>query len=552
MFKKNRFLALDIGASKVVLAEFLARQTGSPELLRYGMSRLDLSPEGDSDASAYVVSAIRDVMREQGIRPAPLGMTISGQAVFPRYVKLPPVARDKMQQMIQYEAEQNVPFPMDEVVWDYELVDTGDENEVHVLLAAVKIENVTRLTDCVQAAGLEPETVDAAPLALYNAVRFNYPDRDGCSMVLDIGARSSNLVFVEGFRVFTRSIPVAGNAMTQEIMKEFDLPFDKAEALKLEHAFVALGGVTAGGGSDIAERISKICRNVLTRVHAEVNRSINFYRSQQGGSSPDRILLAGGSSVIPHLDTFFAEKLGVEVDYLNPFVNIAVGDGIAGERIGSDYHLLGEVAGVALRRALVCPVEINLMPPQLLARKALRRREPFFAVALAGLVLIMLCWWVYFHRMQAMLSSRIEKVEDVTRSLSRVSSRLKSVKEEQAQVRAQVDTLVEVIERRTQWTRIVEALQSCLLEGMWLTAVRPVSGGGGSVAAIEIEGMGFEDKLRAATEAEATAVEMFRDRLRAHERFGEGTEITRQPPMAAGAFAREFTLRVELAAPLAP
>lgn len=314
MLKRNRVLALDIGASKVVLAEFEVSKDGGLQLTNYGIAALGVIPESDSDTSAYIVSAIRDLLRNSGIRPAPMLMTVSGQSVFPRFVKLPPVSKDKLLQIVQYEAEQNVPFPIEEVVWDYQLVGEG-ESETNVILVAVKTENIQALTECVIASGMEPEIVDVAPMALYNAVRYNYADLPGCTMVLDVGARSSNLIFIEKSRIFSRSIPVAGNSITQEIAKEFEVPFEEAEALKLEHAFVAFGGVYAGPDSDVADRVSKIVRNVVTRMHAEVNRSINFYRSQQGGAAPSLVLLTGGSSVVPHLDTFFREKLHVDVEY---------------------------------------------------------------------------------------------------------------------------------------------------------------------------------------------------------------------------------------------
>ena len=351
MFERDRILALDLGASKIVLAEFHISKGGELELLRYGINPIGAETKSESDKLAYIVTAIRDIMREQGIRPAPMLMTVSGQAVFPRFVKLPPVGRDKLKQIVQYEAEQNVPFPIDEVVWDYQLIG-GDEGELNVMLVAVKIENIKRLTDAVQAAELEPEIVDVAPMALYNAVRFNYPELDACSMVLDMGARSSNLVFIEENRIFSRSIPVAGNTITQELMKEFDVEFDEAEEIKREHGFVAFGGVYAGPDNETAERASKIIRSVLTRLHAEVNRSINFYRSQQGGVAPAMVFLTGGSSIIPHVDTFFRDKLKVDVEYLNPFSAVSVAESIDADQVNNDLQSLGEVVGLALRRAL--------------------------------------------------------------------------------------------------------------------------------------------------------------------------------------------------------
>ena len=223
MFKSNRVITLDIGSSRVVVAEFGLEKPAGLRLLNYAITHLEVEPDSDADASAYIVTAIKDSLRQLNIKPAPLLMTMPGQSVFPRYVKLPPVTKDKIQQIVQYEAEQNVPFPIEEVVWDYQLI-PGEAGEANVMLVAVKTENVSRLTDCIQAAGMEPDIVDASPLALYNAVRYNYPDLQGCTMVLDIGARSTNLIIIEESKIFIRSIPVAGNAITPVSYTHLTLP----------------------------------------------------------------------------------------------------------------------------------------------------------------------------------------------------------------------------------------------------------------------------------------------------------------------------------------
>jgi len=546
LFNRDRILTLDIGASKLVLAEFTANRQGATQLVNYGIEPLGIEPEGESDPSAYIVSTVRELMREWNIRPAPVLMTISGQAVFPRYVKLPPVTRDKVMQIIRYEAEQNVPFPIEEVVWDYQLIESGEgDGDLNVMLVAVKTDRVTSLTDCVLAAGLEPEIVDVAPMALYNAVRYNYPSLEGCTMVLDIGARSSNVIFVEEKRIFSRSIPVAGNAITQEIMKAFDLPFREAEELKREHAFVAFGGVYAGADNDTADRVSKIVRTVVTRLHAEVNRSVNFYRSQQGGSPPSLVLLTGGSSTLPHMDTFFREKLRVQVDYLNPFTNVSVSSQIDEERIGRDAFLMGEVTGLALRNALVCPVEINLMPSHIVARKVFRKRQPFFVVAAICIILTMLCWWAYFQRMSGSLADQVRQTEERIADLQEMSRRMKAARETRAVAEARFQRLSGVVGERTRWLHVLDALHRNVLDGMWLTALEPLEQGG-DVREIRIQGQGFIDKIESGTE-----VETFRDRLIASPEFGEGTRIERLRDAMSGDYAVEFTIVCVLEEPIA-
>lgn len=550
MFASNRILTLDVGASKIVLAEFVVERGAVPQLTRYGISQLGIDPENDSHSSAILVSALRELLREQGIKPAPLYMSISGQTVFPRYVKLPPVSRDKLYQMVRYEAEQNVPFPINEVVWDYQLLSGGMDEEAHVMLVAVKVENVTRLTDCVQATHLEPRVVDAAPMALYNAFNHNYPDLEGCTLVLDIGARSSNLIFIEQHRVFTRSVPVAGNAITQEIAKQFNVPFSEAEEAKKASAQVDLGGTYEGPEDGAAQQISKIVRNVMTRLHAEVNRSINFYRSQQGGSAPARVFLTGGASIMPYTDVFFRDKLNVEVEYLNPFARITVAGTIDEDRIGKDVHLLGEAVGLALRHSTTCPIAINLMPPDIVAMKTFRRRQPYFAAAALGVVLTLLTLWGLSRRTQAVLDRQLGVVNSRVAELDAVQGQLNAAKADKEQALGKVNDIADLVTRRTQWIVNLQAIHGCLLDGMWLTGMEPQPGPDGTVLTVQISGKGFEDKLAAYDTPEGTAIEQFRDRLRASGPFTEKTDITELPPSAAGDYRREFKIQLELTTPL--
>jgi type IV pilus assembly protein PilM len=544
VLRTDRILAVDIGASKLVVAEFFISRKGLPQLVNYGIVPLGIAPDRETESSAYIVSALRDVMKDRGIRPAPLHMTISGQAVFPRYVRLPSAATSKLDEIVRYEAEQNVPFAIEEVVWDYQLFRSEETSELSVMLVAVKIENVSRLTDCIEAVHMEPAVVDAAPLALYNTVRYSYPDQTGCSLLLDIGARSSNLIFIENERVFCRSVPVAGNTITQEIAKEFDIPFEEAEQLKKDHAVVALGG-TYGEADPTVDRVSKIVRNVITRLHAEVNRSINFYRSQQGGSPPSHVLLTGGSSVIRELDTFFRDKLRVPVSPLNPFARIAVGSRISEDQVAADAHLMGEVVGVALRRGLKCPLEINLMPPEIVVRKSFRRKQPYFFASAASVVLLLLSLWGYAHRVKGI---RDVQLQEVTQRISRIQldqAKLQKALDAKKEVKKKDDSLATLVADRTVWLSILEAIHGALLEGMWITAVTPVIEKD-AVVAIEVSGRGFSDKIAPVD----NPFEVFRDRLRAAPLFTDKTEIIRMPAVAANAPTREVTMQVVLKNPL--
>src|SRR5437762_1813566 len=309
MLASEKILALDIGAATIKAAEFQISKTHGLRLTNFNHAELGIDPEHEENRKALVVSTIRNVLREKNIRATRVVFSISGQSVFTRFVKLPPVDESKVVQIIQYEAQQNVPFPIDEVIWDYQLVGSTAAGELEVVLLAIKSDIIEELNDGVESAGLRTEMVDVAPMALYNAVRYNYGDLEGCTMVIDLGARTTNLLFLEQNRVFSRSIPIAGNAITQSIAAEFNVPFLEAEQMKKMQGFVALGGAYEEPESETQARVSKIIRNVMTRLHAEIARSVNFYKGQQGGSLPARVLLSGGSSIIPYTDRFFKEKI---------------------------------------------------------------------------------------------------------------------------------------------------------------------------------------------------------------------------------------------------
>lgn len=553
MFSSDRILALNVGASKIVLAEFLVRSGRAPELVNYGMADLGVDPENEMGTAAHVSAAIREVMKARGIRPAPLMLALSGQVVFPRFVRLPAVGREKLLQMVQYEVEQNVPFPIDEIVWNHQFIGDDSTGEQCAMIVAAKIENVREITDCVVTAGLEPEIVDVAPMALYNCLRYNYANLNGCTVLLDIGARSTNLIFVEDEKIYSRCIPVAGNAITQELSKSFQVSFQEAEAMKREQGFVSLGGVYASE-DDRSDRISKVVRNVVTRLHAEISRSVNFYRSQQGGTAPVRVLLTGGSAVLPHLDTFFREKLQVEVAHLNPFTNIAVGNRINREKAGVDAFVLAETVGLALRRTLACPIEINLMPPEIVKRKSFKKRIPFFGLAAAGVVLSIGIWTMYEKQMGQLYEFQRGQVAVKLDKVKKMQAKLGKAERAKAEVQRKADALRDVIDLRGAWLKRVDAIRKSLIDGMWLTEMVPVKDEHGVVTGIRIVGRGWVDRLRAveAKAAEAgrkvTAVEELRDQIKRQAVFGHGPQDVRIVGVKdIEAYLIEFTIEAALA-----
>jgi len=305
MLSSKSFLCLDFGAGTLKMAEFELNETGSLLLKQYGIKPLGVEGSQDSKREAVLLKSIQELLAQKTYRAKNMNVSAPGFHVFSKFVKLPPVDSSKVTQIIQYEAQQNVPFPLEEVVWDYQIMGTLPGGEMEVLLVAIKADVVESMFRTAQAAGLRVQLVDVSPAALCNSFRFNYGDLDGCTMLLDIGAKTSNLLFFEKGKVFSRGINIGANSITQDFVAEAKMPFAKAEELKINDGFVSLGGAYEEPENPHQAAISKIARQVMTRLHIQVNQTIQFYRGQQGGSAPQRLFLAGGGSIMPYTSQFF-------------------------------------------------------------------------------------------------------------------------------------------------------------------------------------------------------------------------------------------------------
>src|SRR5438477_950274 len=245
MATATRILSLNLGSQTVGLAEFHTQPNGGLVLNGYRLREILADASNESTRNAQIAAALREMLGELGIKGGPVNYAIAAQSVFARFVKLPAVEEEKIERIIAFEAQQNVPFPIDEVVWDYQLIGGGGEEQVQVVLVAIKSDLLDEMNAAVEETGLRTAIVDVATMALYNAFRYNYADLGGCTLLVDIGARTTNLLFIEPQRIFSRSIPVGGSSITVAIAKEFNESVAAAEFRKKRDGFVSLGGAYA-------------------------------------------------------------------------------------------------------------------------------------------------------------------------------------------------------------------------------------------------------------------------------------------------------------------
>ncbi|WFB37620.1 pilus assembly protein PilM [Kiritimatiellota bacterium B12222] len=467
----KRILTLDVGASTLKLAEFHVAKDHELELVKYGTRAVGIDPGDEANRMVYTGTALQELMRELQIKPGPVSLSLSGMHVFSRYVKLPPVSGDKVSQVVEYEAKQNIPN-LDEVVWDRQIL-KGKDGDMDVLLAAVKQQVVEDLAETIHSCGLETDLVDVSVASIYNAYRNCFPSQEGCTMILDMGAKTTSVIFTEGDQVWSRSFPVSGNSISQSIANDFKLEFGEAEQLKEQVSMVALGGAYEPLEDPQADQVSKCIRGSMTRLHSEINRSINTYRSQQHGSAPDRVLLTGGSVVMSYFDMFLNEKLDIPVEYFNPLECVRIGNHIDDEAISQDWHLLSEVVGLAKRKAGSAIMEMNLLPPSIVSERIFRKKQGVFAVCFALVVASLGVWgWgndAQLKQNQAYLSELDAEVG----TLQEWDAKIKAERRGFVSVEKDLLALTNVVDSRMVWGRVLEAVEKDKPEAVWITQIRP-------------------------------------------------------------------------------
>jgi type IV pilus assembly protein PilM len=478
MAAATRILSLNLGTHTVGVGEFHSQPNGGLVLNGYRLREVLADPSNESARNTQIAAALREMLAELGIKGGAVNYATAAQSVFARFVKLPAVDEEKIDRIIAFEAQQNVPFPIDEVVWDYQLVGGGADEQLQVVLVAIKEDLLEAANAAVESAGLRTAIVCVATMALYNAFRYNYSDLGGCSLLVDIGARTANLLFIEPVKIFSRSVAIGGASVSSAIAKEFNEPFGAAEFRKKRGGFVSLGGAYAEPEDPEVARVSKIVRGTMTRLHAELMRSISHYRSQQQGNPPDRLFLCGGSTSTPYMREFFQEKLQVPVEFFNPLRNVAVSQAVDPGEVARSAHLLGELTGLALRSATTCPMELNLRPRSVVRRQEMERRRPYIVLAAACFILGLLAWSAYFWRAAQVEDRAAAKLQEKVEAMRRIETQMSQVRKQTTALDNESTPLVAAINERSFWPLLLEDLNSRLpKEDIWITELVPTSGG---------------------------------------------------------------------------
>jgi len=343
-------VGLDIGSSAVKAVE-LSRRGRSKEfdLSHLGVASMPAEAivQGAFLNSSAIVEAIREAIEKAKIRTKNVAAAVSGHSVIVKKVSLPAMTRDELDEQIRWEAEQYIPFDVNEVNLDFQiLTGGGGEGQMEVLLVAAKKDLVDDYVQVIREAGLVPVAIDVAAFAVENAFEANYEVRpDEVVALVNIGAQVVNInIISNGAPAFTRDITTAGNQYTEEIQKALSISFEEAERIKL-------GGRRSESSQEVVpQEVESAMRSVTETVIGEISRSLDFFSATSADSRIERIVLCGGGASVAGLQAGFQQRSGGKVEIMDPLARM-----IPNSKFESDYldevaPALGVGVGLALRR----------------------------------------------------------------------------------------------------------------------------------------------------------------------------------------------------------
>lgn len=475
---EDRIFALSLGSQQVTGALFTKTAGGGLRMERVERRDLVGDPSEDASRNAQTAQAVKEIAAALKTKGAKATYVISSFPVLVKFASLPALDGAQVDQIVEFEAQQQVPYPINEVVWGYQLMGVPGDVEVEVALAAVKSDELTEINDMVVAAGIKPKGAEFSPAALYNALRFNYSDLGETTLLIDIGARTTDMIFMEGGKLFIRTVKIGGADISRAIAKEFGADFGSADHRKVVDGFVALGGPYADHDDPEIAAISKVVRNSLTRLHAEVMRTINFYRSQQGGSAPAFALLSGATAGLPFIREFFAEKLNLPVDHFNPFRNVTVAKGATAELAASQGHQFGDLVGSALAQIGEVPMRIELIPESVKKDRELDARKPALVLALVSLALLLGALGFFFATGARLANEKAGEINSKASELSKHNNRINELQDEITVTDGQQQPYVEAVRHRVYWVQVFNYLSGKMQNDLLhMTVLEPLSEG---------------------------------------------------------------------------
>jgi type IV pilus assembly protein PilM len=415
-----------------------------------------LSQAGDNRDSLIQSALANFVQAHAGSRRA-IAVGVSGQSSFARFIKLPPVETKKIPEIVRFEAIQQIPFPLDDVEWSYQLFQNEQSPDVEVGIFAMRRELVNRHIQYFTDSGLDVELVQMNPLAVYNAMHHDRRIK-GTTMIVDLGAENTDLIIAEGETIWLRSIPIGGNNFTEALVKSFKLKFPKAEELKRNAATSKYG-----------RQILQAMRPVFADLVAEIQRSIGFYASIHRESRINRVLALGGTFRLPGLQKYLQQNLQLDVSRLDRLGDTSGLDAKVAATFSDNLLSCVSAYGLALQAMGDAPINSSLLPQKIRRERMWRDKTKWFAAAAALFIAGTGVAYgsFYYRHLQDDKDHALngQRIHDVLSRAQALDQKWSSIADAGGPDRSQIQMLEGLIAGRDAWNGLIRDIFATLPPG---------------------------------------------------------------------------------------
>ncbi|MCD6408381.1 pilus assembly protein PilM [bacterium] len=447
---RSRYFAIDIGNTKIRIAdiEFIS---GKPTLTYY--EELLIPPMSPEERENFIRTEGKNFI---GKLPSRSGyVSLPGRGVLVRSLPVPKVPPKKLKDILKYEVQQQIPFPLEVVEWKYQIV--GEEaNNYHILLGAVKRELINEYMGKINTLGIDPLFLDTDLFALLNAFMFSAQFRsDKCQAILEIGASSSNFIITHGNKLLLRSLTVSGDTLTNSIVETEGISFEEAEKKKIEEG-LNLPSVNAS----------------IESLHTEIQNSIDYWRFTQKGPEVEEFYLCGRTALLKGLKEFFEEKARIKTFFFSPFSNI---------ELNAKYSDLKEreiefaiLVGIALRRTMQTFVNINLLPEEIERIREFKINRPYIylSVAMAGLIAITPT--LFYNQDKVMLRGLLNELEVSLQQYEKYKPDVDKLNSEIKNLNGKIGIIKGIIDKKSAWLkRIIEVGSALPSSRIYIISLTP-------------------------------------------------------------------------------
>jgi len=426
-----------------------------------------------AEPEELISDALAQFQARNSVRGDQVAIGVSGQSGLARFIKLPPVEAKRIPDIVKYEARQQIPFDLQDVIWDYQQIGGGMEVEGFVLEAevgifAMKRDQVFRALEPFRAVGIDVDCVQLAPLALYNFVIFDQlhdlppadeydpEDPPPSYIVLSMGTDATDLVITNGYRVWQRSIPLGGNHFTKALTKELRLTFAKAEHLKRNAS-------TAQDPKAVFQAMRPVFNDLLT----EIQRSITYFTSIDRAAKIGKIVPLGNAMKLPGLQRYLGQSLGYDVVRLDSFRGLVGAEVVGAPAFTENLLSFGPCYGLALQALGRSTLKTNLLPRDIVKDRLIRQKKPW---AVAAAAVLLLGFTITFFSLSRAMANMGESVfGDAEQEAAAVISESKTLKGDEDSAAAKFTAIDEIgknlvgnVEGRIRWLELLKALDTCL------------------------------------------------------------------------------------------